>query len=156
MKRLSRKDLKEKIKTLERRNIVLESEAEGARKEAKELEDRLVWLGSRLDIKQAEVPCVEVKPQAWGQYFSFIPGTKISDEMMDEIKKKLVTSIVSGLIQKNYVQFIIHEEEDFGWPTIAAKLYVVPWEKTVIGRKDGVKMFFEKRNTESGGGADER
>lgn len=117
---------------------MLQSEAEEARRYAKEFSDRLFRLGS-CDYEQAEITCVDVKPQPWGQYMVLNPYAEpITDDQLREIKYRLTESIVKGLIDKGLVQFIVKGGDiPFEPQTIGAKLFVVPWEETVIKIQGG-------------------
>ena len=116
----------------------MENEAAEARSKAKSLTDRLFRLGS-CEWEQADVQHVEAKPLIYGTYISLMHDTEIPDETLSEIKKRLTEQLVRGLLDANMVQFIIHESDmPFEPQTVGAKLFVVPWENTVIKRKDDV------------------
>ena len=155
-KRVSRKELKEKIKTLKRKVQVLQSEADEAREKAKALSDRLVRLGSSA-WEQADITHIDVKPTPWGSYISLMDNTAIPDDTMSEIKRRLTGQLVRGLLEANMVQFIIRESDlPFAPQTIGAKLFVIPWEKTVIGRKNFEWRRFDPldQGEQSGEGSD--
>ena len=130
MKRISRRELKEKIKTLKRRVEVLESEVKEAETEKRRFAKRLEYLG-REEWKQLDLSHIEIKPETYGSY-AYIIGDEI-----EPVKSFLVEKLVKGLIKAGYVQFIVRNERsgplDFG-KSVGAKLFVVPWDKTVIGR----------------------
>lgn len=142
MKRRSRKELIQEIKGLKASVALAESKAYDETKKRKDIEGRFIELGNRIDLKQTDaIACVEVKPIAFGQYANVTNGLPLAD-LIDEVKSRLVTGIARGLIEMNYVQIIYNDDGPLG-KTIGAKLFVVPWEQTVIGK--GRKVLYNGR-----------
>ena len=140
-KRISRRELKEKIKNLEFDLMVKESRAKDTEIVLKDLEKRFRDLGRKVEMFHVQgtgIECIEINPEPWGNYFSLFSDFDLQGEMLDGIKERLVIGIARGLIAKNLVQFIFHD--DFmGKKTVAAKVWIVPWDqlvKKVIIRTD--------------------
>ena len=133
-KRISRKELKQKIKTLESRISFLTYEKESMRSQRDKYAKRLDYLGSE-GWRQLDISRVEIKPEPWGKYCILPQELDLNAEIIDEIKSRLVKDIASGLMESGMVQIIVHDGDIFyDKKTVGAKLFVVPWEKTVIGR----------------------
>ena len=134
-KRTSRRELIQRIKSLEVDMVMANGRADDEERRRKDLEKRLQTLGSRMDLKQTDaITCVEVEPIPFGKYATVVPGLDMS-QFIDEMKSQLVREIANSLIANNYVQIICHDGYGPFEGTIGAKLYVVPWEQTVIGKK---------------------
>ena len=134
-KRISRRELIEKIKSLQFDLTMKNHDLCNMIMERDKLKKRIMDIGSRcemLDISGPGINCVEVRPEAWGQYMVMSPLIDLSDTELEDMKKMLVGKIVQGLMEQNVVQFIIGKH-DFvpDRKTIAAKLYVVPWDQLV-------------------------
>ena len=83
-----------------------------------------------LDLKGSGIECIEINPEPWGQYS--VLSKYIPEAAIPAIKERLVSQIVRGLLESDLIQIIDHPGGGpFGERTIAAKLYVVPWEKLV-------------------------
>ena len=133
-KRISRKELKQRIKTLESRISFLTYENENMRSQRDKYAKRLDYLGSE-GWRQLDISRVEIKPEPWGKYCRLPHELDLNAEMIDEIKSRLVKDIASGLMESGMVQIIVHDGDIFhDEMTVGAKLFVIPWEKTVIGR----------------------
>ena len=131
-KRISRKELKEKIRSLEYLNKVYRWNADNYCKKYEELKKRFQELGSKaemFDLKGPGIECIEIEPQQWGQYSML--SDNIPDAALPQVKERLITQIARGLMEANLVQIINSEAGPFGGKTMGAKLYVVPWEKLV-------------------------
>ena len=132
-KRVSRHDLIEKIKRLERENRIAKSDELAAVRARDEIKKRFMDLGSRVmsyETRGSGIECIEVKPEPWGMYMRLSPGMELSDSEMDVLKKRLVSDIVNGLMESNAIQIIVNNDRLFpDNDIIVAKLFVVPWDK---------------------------
>ena len=140
MKRRSRHELKQEIKALKEELQITGGELEKLRIIKKELSERLETLGSRLDMDQAmstgPLKCIEIKPIPYGDYIALPNYSEVPVNMIAETKKIVIQKLVHAFVESGYVQFIIKDAQwPFGGATVGAKMYVVPWEQTVFGRK---------------------
>jgi len=129
MRKKSKKYLKQKITMLQ--SCILDLKYSNNR-----IKERFRELGSAPEIKTFDcVPYVtaEIKPQAWGNYALVSQECLEDPDLHKQIERGLVEQIVESLIKNEYVQFMHPDPgllyNDRG--VIAAKLYVVPWDKTV-------------------------
>ena len=124
--------LKREINRL--RNTILHKNIELDRKEKEiqELKSRFRELGSVTETAEGSGPVVcikkEIKPIPYGAYRVLLEmnGT------YEDVKRDMVYMIAEGLIEEDIAQFIYRENNGsgpLGMPTLAIKLYVVPWEK---------------------------
>lgn len=117
-------------------------------------ERRFRELGSNVETVEPETGPVatliwNVESQTWGQY-SIVTETP-QDDMVKHVSRKLIESIADGLIQQNLVQIIVRDGDlPFEQHTIAAKLYVVPWDRMPHERTIKIKQFIDET---LGGGA---
>ena len=131
-KRISRRELKGRIKDLQFMVKCKEDKIKEVEEKYKGIEKRFQEMGSQietLNVQGEGIKCIEVKPQAWGTYAMLAPWHTDSEEAMEALKDKLVKNIAKGLIDYNYVQFIHKDDTSPFGETFAAKLYVVPWDK---------------------------
>lgn len=132
-KRISRRELIEKIRWIEAEERILRHDNESLIEKLNDLNKRFIELGSKAETYDANgcIECIEIKPQAWGHYAHLI-GNDFSEEFIEELKYRLADGIVRGLLNSNYVQIIVKEDPiHTDMKTLAAKLYVVPWDKLV-------------------------
>jgi hypothetical protein len=68
--------------------------------------------------------------QPWGQYIVLPEDLMGNEALMEEIRGKLAIQLAEGLMRQDIVKWIYHDKGDMGrdHATVAAKLYVVPWE----------------------------
>ena len=135
MKSRSRREIISENKRLKHELWAAEFDRDDAIQKNKELKERIAKLGTRLDMEQADISCIEIKPVPFGAYCRVPNGIRFAD-VIDSVKGRLATQLATSLIEQNVVQFITNEE----WlpnmdSTIGAKLYVVPWDRTVICRR---------------------
>ena len=134
-KRISRRELKEKIRNLKIDLDIALSRKEEAIDRLEELQKRFDEMGSRVetyDVQGGAIECIEIKPQTWGTYEAFCGHQEFSKEQLDEIKRRLVSSLADGMMKWNLVQIIAHDGlTPISPATVGAKLYVVPWDKMV-------------------------
>ena len=84
------------------------------------------------DVRGNGIECIDIKPEPWGQYARISDKIEITDDILESIKNRVVSQIARGLMDKDLVQFIVHDHDIFpDQITIGAKLWVVPWEKMV-------------------------
>lgn len=132
----SKKALKNRIKQLEFTISNLKSMNLDLQDSEKRIKERFRELGSAPEIKTLDcVPHVtaEIRPQAWGDYAIVRQEFLEDPDLHKQIERGLVEQIVESLIKNEYVQFT-HPDPDplyHDRGVIAAKLYVVPWEKAV-------------------------
>ena len=131
-KRISRRELKEQIRNLKFDLNSSKCDLDSMQTKYDDLKKRFADLGSKAesyDVKGDGIECIEVFPQAWGNYFCLARGLEDPDEI-DHVKKRLISDIANGLMENNMIQFIMNDSSPLG-KTMGAKLYVVPWDKMV-------------------------
>ena len=148
-KRIGRKQLKEKIKYLNRQDVFQKEEINDLTEKVNELQKRLERLGSSPDIVPYGLPYVkaEIKPQAFGTY-RFMPEEYVPE--IEEIKELLVHDMVKKLMDNGYIQFIDSTDNYARMrslitdkATYGAKLYVIPWYEAVYNKKLAVKVLLK-------------
>ena len=86
-----------------------------------------------------------IEQQPWGTYIAL--DRELSEEEQETAKKRIVESIVKGLIERNLVQFISKDRDErfpiAEYKTLAAKLYVVPWEQMPHKRTIELRKYVE-------------
>lgn len=133
----SKKALKNKIKQLEFTISNLNHMNQELQYSEKQIKERFRELGSAPEIKTLNcVPHVtaEIKPQAWGLHATLSSEFLEDPDLRKQVERGLVEQLVETLIKQEYVQFIHGSPDDVfvpGYETIAAKLFVFPWEKAV-------------------------
>ena len=91
----------------------------------------------------------EINPETYGNYMTLMePDLLMQSEIQRRIQEELVRSIVKGLMEANMVQFISKGRNEFDpiqrFCTVAAKLYVVPWEQVPHKRRIELMQYAEK------------
>ena len=91
----------------------------------------------------------EIKPQDYGHYACITDLSEVQEEM---IIKELAQSIAKSLLENDLVQFISNRNCLADGPikpggTVAAKLYVVPWEMMPHDRRNKIELFKYVENT---------
>ena len=135
-KRISRRELKEKIKDLSFELRTAEYRLSTAIMGRDALKQRLTELGSKaenFDVRGSGMTCIEVEPKAWGSYCVIPYGEKMTEDDTEHLKEELARNIARGLMEENMIQIIDHHQDmdPLQGRTIAAKVYVVPWDKMV-------------------------
>ena len=130
MKSRSRRELIDENKRLKYENDIYKRKIELLDRNYEKLKDRFRAMGSAPDIEYKEgihVVTAEIKPMQYGSYIYYAED---SQEDNAYFQNELVKQIVKGLMDQDIVQFIYHEADFFsnGFPTIGAKLFVIPWE----------------------------
>ena len=152
-KRISRRELIEKKKELDRELVYAKHRADTAEEKVGEVNERIRQIGIRcVDMYQGGGPieCVEIKPKAYGDYMVMdtagLPDDRLT-ELVNFAKGKLAVQLAEALMDQNIVQFIVHRRGDgvvfgsdpFAMDTVGIKLYVIPWEKMAVWR-DSIRM----------------
>lgn len=132
-KRLTRKALKEKLKTEKAKNLSLISKVSELEAEVDSLGKKLDALGSDIDTPETDTGCmkvIKVEPKCYGIYRK--SARDFSD--LESEHYTLVKELVEGLIKNHIVQFIEMEAETPFYPyyTTAAKLFVIPWNEIAL------------------------
>ena len=139
MKSASRRELINRIKELQHQVNFMRYDLETEMLRAKEAMDRLAYVGAMTEYEHVSgIQTVEVKPVPYGQYAVISDATQF-ERVIDEVKSRLVSNLARGLMESGMVQFVCQGDTPYNplstRVTIGAKLYVVPWDKTVIGLK---------------------
>lgn len=145
-KRVSRHELIQSVKKLQRMAIDQENRAERAEMDAERTRERIREIGFKCvdTFRGGPLEHKTINPTPIG-IFCDIGNDKLHNinEMMEYAKENLVRSIAEMLINENLVQFIVSDPSFPGgeyWRTrLGAKLFVVPWEKMAVW-KDGVTV----------------
>lgn len=129
-KRISRRELKAKIRELNLKNLSLEGQLLTSKAEISQLHSRLNRLGTQIESLDSGDPIqmIEIKPIPFGQY-AMLTDDFMFKEIPDAIKSQIVNNMASQLLENAYVQFVIGFNNFIGTVTLGAKIYVVPWEQ---------------------------
>lgn len=139
-KKRTRKALIKEIKRLvfenSMLNVRLEQEKERSEKEISKLGYKLDLLGSSLNtpvVNGKHLCTVTVETQIYGTY-EILPDEMPVDQF-EKLKQSLAVSMVNDLMKNHLIQFIHKPKGSSADPlmpgTIAAKIFVVPWDQTV-------------------------
>lgn len=148
-KRIGRRQLKEKIKDLNRQDVFQKEEINDLTEKVNELQKRLEKLGSAPDIVPYGLPYVkaEIKPQAFGTY-RYMPEEYVPE--IEDIKEQLARDLVKNLMDNGYIQFFDSNDDypgtrmsPFDKTQYAAKLYVIPWYEAVYNKTLAVKALLK-------------
>ena len=128
-KRISRKQLKERIKELKK---ALVNEKAVHQVEIDRLQHRFRQIGTH-DVEPIadDLPMtkVEIPLEPWGKW-AYVQD---DERIIEEFKGILVRDLAKALIDNNVVQFIVktgaERDTPFDFPTVGVKLYCIPWEK---------------------------
>jgi len=105
------------------------------------LRDRLTFIGTRTDLEQIDTYSVEVEAIPYGM-FSVVDMA--NDWLFPKrIKESLALRIADALMKNNLIQYVVRDGGTVpinNHCTVGAKLYVIPWEQTVIGRKRTIQI----------------
>lgn len=143
-KSLTKKALKEKLKTEKAKNLSLISKVSELEAEVNSLGKKLDALGSEIDTPEADTGCmkiIRVEPKCYGIYHKSAWGF----QDLDYEHYVLVKELVEGLIKNHIVQFIEMEAEPPFYPynTTAAKLFVIPWDEIALSKS--LRFYKQKR-----------
>lgn len=143
-KRVSRRELKAKIRELNLKTLSLEGQLLTSKAEISQLHDRLNRLGTQIESLDSVDPIqmIEIKPIPFGQY-AMLTDDFMLKEIPDEIKSQIVNNMASQLLEHEYVQFLTGFNLDE--VTLGAKIYVVPWEQMARRRTTITAMVRRKR-----------
>jgi hypothetical protein len=148
-KRVSRRELKAKIRELNLKAISREGQLLASKAEISQLHDRLNRLGTQIESLDSGDPIqmIEIKPIPFGQY-AMLTDEFMFKEIPDEIKNQIVNYMASQLLENAYVQFMIGTNNFTGEVTLGAKIYVVPWEQ--MARRRTTFTAIVKRGKQDG------
>ena len=155
-KRLINRIGREKKKYLQENLARLGAEREraAAKREAEWYRHRFREIGSRvetIDPGPGKIKMLKwtVSPEQLGNYIRVLQDDSIYGNI-EEYIFDLAESIAKGIIDNNLLQIIVKEADDGPldrYGTIAAKLYVVPWEQMtdrkqieVVRKVEGLKL----------------
>ena len=141
-KRMKKKKIssKRKVRILERVRKSLCDSLEFQKEQIRRQHDIIRALGSKdgyefLDNTGSAAVETEtkVKSQRYGDYV--VLTDEMKNEIIDSCEEELCRGIVKGLMENNYVQFIVKNKNEengpFGFNTVAAKINVIPWHEMV-------------------------
>jgi len=155
-KRVSRHELIQSVKKLQRTAIDQENRAERAEMDAERTRERIREIGFKCvdTFRGGPLEHKTIKPTPYGTYcliaddgrFDINNGRFDINKAVEEAKPQLARSIAEMLINENLVEFIVHDHRPgdlMDYPgravTVGAKLYAIPWEKMAVW-KDGVTV----------------
>ena len=153
-KRVSRRELKAKIRELEYETQCLQRHLQASKAEISRqhemygrLYDRFIRLGTQIESLDSggTIQAIEIKPIPFGNY-AILTDDFIAKEIRDVVKSQIVGDILSQLLEDGYVQFITGFDDCLGAVTLGAKMYVVPWEQMARGRTATVMVRSEKKD----------
>ena len=151
-KRVSRRELKAKIRELEYETQCLQRHLLASKDEISRqhemygrLYDRFARLGTQIESLDSggTIQAIEIKPIPFGQYAIFSDDF-VAKELPDVIKRQIVSDMVSQLLENAYVQFLTGF--NLGEVTLGAKMYVVPWEQMARRRTVTAMVRSERRD----------
>ena len=144
-KRVSRRELKAKIRELNLKAISREAQLLTSKAEISQLHDRLNRLGTQIESLESGDPIqmIEIKPIPFGQY-AMLTDDFMFEEIPDAIKSQIVSNMTSQLLENAYIQFTTGFDDLFGTVALGAKIYVVPWEQ--MARRRIVTAVVRKGN----------
>lgn len=149
-KRVSRHELIQSVKKLQRMAIDQEERADRAEKDAERTRNRIREIGFKCvdPLYGGELEHKTIVPTPYGTYCVIADdGQRDIGTIVEYAKQDLAIKVANMLIDENLVEFIIHRKGE-AMPllntfcketTVGVKLYVVPWEKMVVW-KDGVTV----------------
>lgn len=145
---------KDAISVLQTKNNNLEEDNDELTKKVEYLNDELEeekneHARTQMRLRKAGMECetldegfgqlrvITAESQCYGDFFR----VRVEDMTPEKIKGheyQLAQKLAKDLIDKNLVQFVIHQPGEFGGPldepkdcgTIGIKLFVIPWEET--------------------------
>lgn len=148
-KRVSRHELIQSVKKLQRMAIDQEERADRAEKDAEETRKRIREIGFKCvdPLHGGELEHKTIKPTPYGTYCLIADDGRFDiNKAVEEAKLRLARNIAEMLIDENLVEFIVHDHRPgdlMYYPgravTVGAKLYAIPWEKMSVW-KDGVTV----------------
>ena len=146
-KRISRRELKAKIRELNLKAISLKGQLLASEAEISQLHDRLNRLGTQIESLDSGDPIqmIEIKPIPFGQY-AMLTDEFMFKEIPDAIKSQIVNYMASQLLENAYVQFMIGTNNFTGEVTLGAKIYVVPWEQMARRRIITARVRSERKD----------
>ena len=152
-KRVSRRELKAKIRDLNYETQNLQMHLQASKIQISQLQemygrlhDRFARLGTQIESLDSggTIQEIKIKPIQFGQYAILSDDFK-AKEIPDVIKSQIVNDMVSQLLENAYVQFITGIDNYPGAVTLGAKIYVVPWEQMARRRIITARVRSEKK-----------
>ena len=131
MKRISRRELKQEIKDLKSKLRIKEVELHGLEEDYTALKNRFMSIANyteEIPNKGTPIQTVSLDVKTYGQYARLAYGEELDEETLDIIIRELGISIARGLVEQSMVKICLSDDDPFD-RTIAAKLYVIPWEQ---------------------------
>ena len=148
MMKLTKNELIDKLEATKQERDMLEldlSVARGSleleRREKERLQDRIKFLSTCFDTLDQKGKVGQIKPiqteervitaEDFGEYIAL---TVMDEELIENAKQRIINDIAEAMVETGIVQFIVKRPNEVGGPaemvgTVAAKLFVVPWEK---------------------------
>lgn len=145
-KRVSRHELIQSVKKLQRMAIDQENRADRAEKDAERTRERIREIGFKCvdTFRGGPLEHKTIKPTPYGTYCLIADDGRFDiNKAVEEAKPRLARSIAEMLINENLVEFIVHDHRSgdlMYYPeralTVGAKLYAIPWEKMAVWKDD--------------------
>lgn len=148
MMKLTKKELIDQLEMVTGDKNYMEVELAMARNELTQesiekdrLQNRIKFLSTCFDTLDQKGKVGQIKPiqteervitaEDFGKYIAL---TVMDEELIENAKQRIINDIAEAMVETGIVQFIVKRPEDVGGPanmvgTVAAKLFVVPWEK---------------------------
>ena len=129
-----------------------ENALETAKQKAAYYKKRFIEFGKNVDTQDMDKGRYismlkwELKPEPYGQYAcvhkAFIDE---NGEVLNGLKGSIIRTLVEGIIENDLAQIIVKDEEDPLYPfrTVAAKVYIVPWEQMPHKRTIELKEYVQ-------------
>ena len=146
--KLTKKELIDHLEMVTGDNNCMEMELAMARNELtqekiekEKLQDRIKFLSTCFETldKKGKVGQIKtfkseertITAEDFGDYIAM---ATMDEELINHAKEKIINDIAEALVENGIVQFIVKRPEEIGGPlneigTVAAKLFVIPWEK---------------------------
>ena len=84
-----------------------------------------------------------LEPEPYGTYAQYVDIIDGGGEFREFVVRNLTEKIAKGLIENNLVQIIEKSGGVFGTPTLAVKLFVVPWEQIPHKKTIALRRYVE-------------
>ena len=141
-KRIGRKQLIANLKEAKRNEQIAKADLYMKEKELERMKDRLRELGKNTETIDGgqEIRCIkrEITPIPYGQY-------TVGNAPYAYIRNEMAHQIAMGLLEENMVQIIQKTpgvyDGPLDMPTMAVKIYVVPWEQMAVPKRIYIKPF---------------
>lgn len=139
-----KKKLLREVECLKAELHAVRSDYDLAKEKLERAEARLRKAGTEIetvDGPEGRVQVINAEAQAWGTW-----KYTENEKSLDSCKIHLMHKLITGLMDNNIVQFIVHQPDDtpfspYNYATVGVKLFVIPWEEMRTGKK--IKMIKE-------------